>query len=277
MIRGVADAAVLVRELARAAAAGAAEIRAGERVRASLRWENKGASDFVTEVDRAAERAIRDALAPLRIGGDPVPLLAEESWPGDEIPGGWCIVADPLDGTTNFLHRFPPYAVSIAALLDGEPVAGVVLDVTRGETYSAWRGGGAFRDTERLAVSSQSMPERALIGTGFPFGGNAPLELYARQFVPIARATAGIRRAGSAAIDLAMVAAGALDAFWELYLAPWDVAAGLLLVAEAGGVATTPDGAPARVARGPLVAGNPAMHRWLVRTLRDATHTGESA
>lgn len=258
----------LVAALSSAARAAARVVRDGAARRLSLEWESKGAADYVTEVDRAAEQMVRTELA--RSPAAVIPVEGEESWTGDALPGGWSIIVDPLDGTTNFLHGFPQYAVSVAALSDGEPVAGVVLDVVSGAEYVAVRGGGAFRDRVPIGVSRVSDPARALIGTGIPFGGNAPLERYAPQLAAVARDTAGVRRAGSAAMDLAWVAAGSLDAFWELYLSPWDVAAGLLLVREAGGVATAPDGSEARVERGPLVAGNPAMHRWLLETLERA-------
>lgn len=254
----------LVRRMLRAADGAAAVIREGAARRRSLVWESKGAADYVTEIDRSAESAIRDIL------GDAVPVLGEETWADTPLPAGWCFVADPLDGTTNFLHGFPPYAVSIGALRGGEPMAGLVLDVTTDARYVAVRGGGAYRDGMALGVSGVAEPARALVGTGIPFGGNAPLARYAPQLAAVARATAGIRRAGSAAMDLAWVAAGVLDAFWELHLAPWDVAAGLLLVREAGGIATTLAGAEAPVARGGVVAGNPAMHRWLLETLATA-------
>jgi len=245
-------------------------IRDGATRRRTLVWETKGAADYVTSVDRAAEHVIRARLEPVRGPRGAIPMLGEETWPGDALPPGWCFVVDPLDGTTNFLHGFPPYAVSIGAVCDGIPMAGVVLDAAGDAGYVAVRGGGAFRDGERLTVSSTAEPARALVGTGIPFGGNAPLERYASQLTAVARTTAGIRRAGSAAIDLASVACGALDAFWELHLSPWDIAAGILLVREAGGIVTTPDGAAAPVARGPLVAGNPVMHRWLLGTLAAA-------
>jgi myo-inositol-1(or 4)-monophosphatase len=179
-------------------------------------------------------------------------------------------VADPLDGTANFLHGYPEYAVSIAVARDGELCAGVVINVARGEEFTAVRDGGAFRDGERIKVSSGREPGRALIGTGFPFKNIELLPRYLEQFSLVMRGTAGIRRAGSAALDLSNVACGRFDAFWELVLAPWDVAAGILLVQEAGGIVTQLDGTPPRLVAGSFVAGNPAMHAWLLQTLTRA-------
>jgi myo-inositol-1(or 4)-monophosphatase len=176
-------------------------------------------------------------------------------------------VVDPLDGTTNFLHGFPEYAVSIGVVVDGELVAGVVRHVVTGETYTALAGAGAKRDGAPVRVSSTTSPQRALIGTGFPFSSMDRIDEYLPQFAAVASQTAGMRRAGSAALDLAHVAAGHFDAFWELKLAPWDIAAGLLLVREAGGLVTDLSGAPARVTHTGLVAGNPIMHKWLLDTL----------
>jgi len=163
----------------------------------------------------------------------------------------------------------PFYAVSIAAAVDGELQAGVVHHVDRGQAYWAARRGGAWLDSERLSVSTIADPAHALIGTGFPFKRLELLEPYQRQFAAITRATAGIRRAGSAALDLAWVASGRFDGFWELVLAPWDMAAGILLVREAGGVVTDLAGAPIGPAHTPVVAGNPRIHEWLLRTIEE--------
>ena len=247
------------------AARSAAEvIRANEGGLAVGRWEEKSPSDFVSFVDRGAEERIADTIARA------IPearLLAEEATPDAALDRGIVFVADPLDGTTNFLHGFPAYAVSIAALVDGELRAGVVLDVPRDELFTAVAGEGAWRDGEAMLVSATTEPARALIGTGFPFKHHDLIAPYVERLPPIMAGTAGIRRAGAAALDLAAVACGRFDAFWELRLAPWDVAAGILLIREAGGVVTDPNGAPALVAHGGLVAGNPVMHRWLLAQL----------
>ena len=150
---------------------------------------------------------------------------------------------DPLDGTTNFLHGFPVYAVSIAVAVEGVVEAGVILDVPRGDRYTAIRGGGALaKRRARFSVSTIDDPSKALIGTGFPFKHLVYVDAYQRQFAAVVRTTSGIRRAGAAALDLAAVANGWFEAFWELSLAPWDMAAGVLLVREAGGVVTDLDG-----------------------------------
>jgi myo-inositol-1(or 4)-monophosphatase len=227
-------------------------------------WEEKSPSDFVSFVDRAAEGRIAAILGAL------VPearLLAEEATPDVALGAGVVFVADPLDGTTNFLHDVPAYAVSIAALVDGELRAAAVLDVPRDELFTARAGGGAWRGGAPVRVSTTTEPGRALVGTGFPFRHRELIEPYVERLPAIMAATAGIRRAGAAALDLAAVACGRFDAFWELRLAPWDLAAGLLLVREAGGIVTDLYGAPARVAAGGLVAGNPVMHRWLLAQL----------
>ena len=222
----------------------------------------------MSAVDRASEDVIGAKLSKLAPGAK---LVAEEGSPDLVLGTGVVFVADPLDGTTNFLHGFPAYAVSIAALVDGELRAGVVLDVTRDELFTATLGGGAQVNGIPISVSKERNPARALIGTGFPFKQRDLIAPYVRQLPGIMASTAGIRRAGSAALDLAAVAAGRFDAFWELMLAPWDMAAGMLLVREAGGVATDLGGTPARVASGPLVCGNVHMHRWLLDHLANTS------
>ncbi|MBA3340568.1 MAG: inositol monophosphatase [Gemmatimonadaceae bacterium] len=234
-----------------------------------LVWEEKGAADFVTEVDRDAESCI---VTHLRAAYPEAAILGEEFSPADLISiRGLTFVVDPLDGTTNFLHAYPQYAVSIAALIDGDVVTGVVLNAANGELFTATRGGGAHRSGKRISVSAQSDPSHALIGTGFPFKKPELLDEYSGQFVRVSRNTAGIRRAGSAALDLADVACARFDGFWELDLAPWDIATGLLLVREAGGIVTDLGAAPKQVAHGPVVAGNPDIHRWLLKTLHGAS------
>lgn len=246
-------------------------IRAGATRRSQLVWRSKGFADYVTEVDTSAEAAITAELSSTLSGDFPeVRVLGEETWRDESLPRGLAFVVDPLDGTTNFLHGIPVYSVSIAAIHDGSPIVGVVLDIAHGEMFSAVRGFGTRLNGASVHVSDITEPARALIGTGFPFGSNAPVARFARQFSPVAAATAGIRRAGSAAIDLAWVAAGRFDAFWELRLNPWDIAAGILLVQEAGGVITDIASAPARVAATSLVAGNRAMHAWLLDTIHAA-------
>ena len=257
----------------REAASRAAEfIRSHTGRLGELTWENKGPADFVSLVDRGAEDAVREVL----LGAFPEAVfLGEESYEPDAGLGdGLAFVVGPLDGTTNFLHGFPWYAVSIAATHAGEPVAGVVLNVPTGECFSAATGSGAWREAgrvrERIHVGANTQPSRALVGTGFPFKGIDRIDEYVRQFAAITRQAAGIRRPGAAALDLCDVACGRFDAFWELTLAPWDIAAGLVIIREAGGLVTDLDGAPPRVVHTGLVAGAPAMHAWLMDTLRRA-------
>jgi myo-inositol-1(or 4)-monophosphatase len=216
----------------------------------SLKWEEKGASDFVTEVDREAEGTIVETL----LGRFPDhEVLAEEeateagSAQDGRAPAGadgsrgpstapqirWII--DPLDGTTNWLHNYPEYAVSIAAVDSGGLRLGVVLNSATGERFEAIRGGGARSDGQPIRVSEVSDLRLALVGTGFPFKNLQVFPRYLSSFDRVLRSTSGVRRAGSAALDLCNVACGRFDAFWELALMPWDFAAGILIIREAGG------------------------------------------
>jgi myo-inositol-1(or 4)-monophosphatase len=248
-----------------AAARAAAIIRDGDSRRASLTWETKTRADFVSEVDRAAETAIAEIVAQRHPDAT---LLGEELTPTCAVGEGLVFVADPLDGTTNFLHGFPWYCVSIAAVLDGQPVAGAILNAATGELFTATAGGGARRAGQPIRVSTIDQPERALIGTGLPFKHGSPdVDAYLRALPRIMMQTSGIRRPGSAALDLADVACGRFDGFFEFMLAPWDVAAGILIVREAGGIVTDLTGDAACVGHTSIVAGNPTMHGWLLSTL----------
>ena len=229
-------------------------------------WVSKGHHDWATEVDKNAEAMIAEVLAQ---GAPGSRLIGEESSPELHRTGLVWIV-DPLDGTTNFLHGYPQYAVSIAAALDGVLETAVVLDVNRRCTYGAVRGQGAWLGERRLSVSAIDDPARALLGTGYPFKQLDRLEMYLDQFRRILPATSGVRRAGSAALDLADVAAGRLDGFWELLLAPWDACAGILLIREAGGVVTDLAGRAIGVEHSAVVAGNPAVHAWLLKQMTSA-------
>lgn len=250
----------------------AAAVRAGDVVRAGaaslgeLRWEKKGPSDFVSAVDRDAEQALSAVIKERH--ADAV-VIAEEGSPR-ATAGALTFVADPLDGTTNFLHGFPWYAVSIAALVDGVQVAAAVLNAANGELFTATAGGGARRNAQPIRVSPITDPALALVGTGFPFKHREGIKPYMGVLPRLMEGAAGLRRVGSAALDLCDVACGRYEAFWELRLAPWDVAAGILLIREAGGVVTDLDGKPAPVDHGPIVAGNPAMHAWLLAQLTTA-------
>ncbi|MCU0620304.1 MAG: inositol monophosphatase [Gemmatimonadales bacterium] len=247
-----------------AAERAAAYLREAPRPDSPAGWTQKAQRDFVTEVDRTSERLIGEVL---RAHTPAARIVGEELAP-ELVRDGLVWVVDPLDGTTNFLHGIPLYAVSIAAVRDGLLEAAVVLDVPHGERFEATRGGGAHRGGERLHVSRIADPAFALVGTGFPFRDVSRLAEYQRHFGAIAAATAGMRRPGAAAIDLAWVAAGRYDGFWELRLAPWDIAAGVLLVREAGGVCTDLAGNHDVVRETGLVAGNPVLHDWLLQVVR---------
>ena len=251
--------------LATAAAEQAASyIRSAAKPPGPEGWTLKGNRDFVTEVDQTAERIIVDVL---RTGAPGSRFVGEESSP-DLVSNGLVWIIDPLDGTTNFLHDYPSYAVSIAAAIDGVLQAGVVHHVPRHEVYVASQGSGAWLGERRLQVSAIDDPEFALIATGFPFRDLSRLSEYQRQFGRIAAGTSGIRRPGAAALDLADVAAGRFDGFWEQRLSAWDIAAGCLLIREAGGVITNFDGRDVGLEHTSVVAGNPKIHQWLLATLR---------
>ena len=250
--------------------AAAAAQRAAEYLRAATRpgwqtWTEKSQHDFVTDVDRGCEALIVEQLqrsvpGSLVVGEELTPTLVAQA---DVV---W--IVDPLDGTTNFLHGYPEYSVSIGCVVRGALCVGVIHDVPKNVVYRAWTGGGSWMGNTRLQVSSVTEPKRALIATGFPFRQLGTLETYLRQFAAITRSVSGIRRAGSAALDLAHVAAGHFEAFWEMGLGPWDIAAGVVLIREAGGLVTRFDGNEDVLNHGDIAAGNPAMHAWLLKTLR---------
>lgn len=259
-----ADRRALLATCVAAAARGAEAVRAGAGRRDSLVWESKSQFDFVSDVDRGSEQVIGDVITSRHADAT---LLAEEGSPDAQTTRGLVFVADPLDGTTNFLHGFPWYAVSVAALVDGEIQAGAIINVPTGELVTATLGGGARLAGAPVRVSSNTEPSRALIATGFPFKGDEDIARYLELLPRVMAGTAGLRRPGAAALDLADVACGRFEAFFELKLAPWDIAAGILMVREAGGIVTTLEGAPARVAPTSVLAGNPALHQWLLDTL----------
>jgi myo-inositol-1(or 4)-monophosphatase len=233
-----------------------------------LVWQEKSGTDFVSAADLGAEARLRARLlgaapTPGVPPGTPVTMLAEEGSPDQAIGRGLVYVADPLDGTTNYLHGFPWYAVSVAALLDGEPVVGVVLNAATGELFQATRGGGALRGGLPIRVSSITEPQRSLLATGFPFGDASRIGPYLAALPELMAGTSGIRRAGAAALDLCDVACGRFEAFFELRLAPWDFAAGALIAREAGATVTDMHGAPLEMRASSMLAGNAAMHAWV--------------
>ena len=222
----------------------------------------KTANEFVSEVDREAERAIIKILLDAYPGHS---ILAEESGLAGASEYQWII--DPLDGTTNFLHGFPQYAVSIGLMHRGVPTQGVVYDPTRNDLFTASRGHGAYLNDRRIRVSKRRQLDQSLIGTGFPFREFTLADDYLKIFRDMIRTTAGVRRAGSAALDLSYVAAGRLDGFWEFGLKPWDMAAGVLLITEAGGLVGDLDGNDQFMASGNVVCGNPKIFTQLLQTI----------
>jgi myo-inositol-1(or 4)-monophosphatase len=242
--------------------AGATIVRSLNRLD-SIKVSSKGRNDFVSEVDRAAEQEIIETV---RRAHPNHAFLAEES--GQMGDGDTVWIIDPLDGTTNFLHGFPVFAVSIAVQEKGRVNHGVIYDPMRQELFTASRGAGAQLDGRRIRVSDQRSLDRALIGTGFPFlGKTADLERYLPMLRTVIESTAGVRRPGAASLDLAYVAAGRLDGFWELGLKPWDMAAGALMIVEAGGLVADFDGREDFFRTGEIIAGAPRVFDALRRAL----------
>jgi myo-inositol-1(or 4)-monophosphatase len=226
------------------------------RDRGALDIRAKQANDFVTEVDRAAEAAIIETV---RRACPDHAILAEESGELASARTEYRWVIDPLDGTTNFIHGFPQFCVSIAVQHRGTTAHAVVYDPTRNELFTASRGRGAFLDDRRMRVSRCARLKEALVGTGFPFRELSRLDLYLRQLRALMAGSAGVRRAGSAALDLAWVACGRMDAFWELGLSPWDMAAGALLIQEAGGLVADTTGGADYLEKGDIAAATPKV------------------
>ncbi len=225
----------------------------------SLTITSKGRNDFVSEVDRTAEQEI---IGIIRHHYPDHAVLAEESGRSGESDTVWII--DPLDGTTNFLHGFPTFAVSIACQQKGRLEHAVVYDPMSQELFTASRGAGAHLENYRMRVSKQRSLEGALIGTGFPFRANTRyIDAYLQMLKAAMLSTAGVRRPGAAALDLAYVAAGRIDGFWELGLSPWDTAAGTLLIQEAGGLIGTLTGAEYCLGAD-VVAGTPKVYAALL-------------
>lgn len=227
-----------------------------------LEIREKGQNDFVTEIDLAAERDIVETIH--RHYPDHA-ILGEESGASGDNEFVWII--DPLDGTTNFMHGFPQFAVSIGVQRRGRMEHGVVYDPLRQELFTTSRGEGAQLDGKRIRVSSQNGLERSLVGTGFPYRNNVQwMDAYMAMLRAVMEQTAGVRRPGAAALDLAYVAAGRLDAFWEIGLKPWDTAAGSLLITEAGGLVTALDGSEYKLGSD-LLVGTPKVHAPLLELL----------
>ena len=234
----------------------------------------KGPGEFVSAADIKAERIIKAELKKARPG---YAMLLEESGAeaGSDPRHRW--IVDPLDGTTNFLHGIPHFAISIALERDGEIVAGVIYEPIRDEMYWAEKGLGAYVNDRRLRVSARRHLGEAVIGTGMPFGARADRGIYTATLAAVMRATAGIRRMGSAALDLAYVAAGRFDGFWEFGLSPWDIAAGILLVREAGGYLSDMSGGHGMMASGDVLAANDHLHLPLAALIKETMRGGRAA
>ena len=241
--------------------AGTIITRALERVD-SLQIESKSRNDFVSEVDYRAEQEI---IQTIRKAHPDHGILAEES--GEQGGGEYTWVIDPLDGTTNFLHGFPQFSVSIALHHKGRCEVAVVYDPLRPELFTATRGGGAQLEGRRIRVSKARGLDGSLLGTGFPFKDQTHVDAYLGMFKALLPQAAGIRRPGSAALDLAYVAAGRLDGFWEIGLQPWDMAAGVLLIQEAGGMVGDFRGSNHYYETGNVLAGNAKVYAALVQAI----------
>ena len=225
----------------------------------------KGPKDFVSEVDRAAEAAIVETL--LDAYPDHAILAEEGTAKGENAAAENVWIIDPLDGTTNFLHGFPQYCVSVALAQKGQVTQGVIYDPVRNDLFTATRGRGAFLNDRRIRVSRRAHLRDCLIGTGFPFRDGSYLDTYLRMMKTMIEHTAGLRRPGAAALDLAYVAAGFYDGFWEVGLNPWDVAAGSLLVLEAGGLIGDLSGEGDYLHGGQLIAATPKIFAQMVSAL----------
>ncbi|WP_269531902.1 inositol monophosphatase family protein [Chitinimonas sp. BJYL2] len=249
----------------KAARRGASVIQRASNNLDLLRVERKAKNSFVTEVDRAAEQAIVETLLEAYPGHA---ILAEEGGARGDNDYTWII--DPLDGTTNYLHGVPQYSISIALSHRGQITQAVVYDPCANEMFTATRGGGAFLNDRRVRVSKTRELADSLVGTGFPYTDFDKLDLYMRQLKEVVQKSAGVRRPGSAALDLAYVACGRFDAFWEMGLNSWDIAAGSLLVLEAGGLITDLQGDADYMESGDVIAGSPKPFAQLLQTLQQA-------
>jgi len=226
--------------------------------------EKKGHNDYVSEVDRKAETEI---LGVIQTAYPDHAIIAEESGKQQGARYEWII--DPLDGTTNFLHGYPQFAVSIAVREAGRIIHGVIFDPLRNELFTSSRGGGARLNDRRIRISNCPNLEYALLGTGFPFRDMLYLDTWLGSFRELLIQTSGVRRAGSAALDLAHLACGRFDGFWEFGLSIWDIAAGSLLIEEAGGMISGPRGAIDHLDSGHIVAGNPHLHPQILKIVCD--------
>ena len=227
----------------------------------------KGPANFVSAADRRAEEVLREELLAARPG---YCFIGEEGGrvEGPDKSHTWLV--DPLDGTTNFLHGIPHFGISIALEREGTLIAGLVYNPVSDELFSAERGKGAFLNDRRLRVAARQRLNDAVIACGLPHYGRGDLAVFRKEFGAVQERAAGLRRFGAAALDLAFIAAGRFDGYWERNLSPWDMAAGTLLVREAGGFVTDLDGGEAMFSKGHILAGNETIHRELLRLIKGA-------
>jgi myo-inositol-1(or 4)-monophosphatase len=234
-----------------------------EKLQVSL----KGPANFVTAADRRAEETLFQELSKARPGYG---FLGEESGEREGADKTHRWIVDPLDGTTNFLHGIPQFGISIALERDGGVIAGIVYNPATDEMFSAEKGKGAFLNDQRIRVAARRGLADAVIACGLPHRGRGQLELGTKEIGAMQHEVAGLRRFGAAALDMAWVAAGRLDGYWERNIKPWDIAAGLILVREAGGFVTDCDGDDDMMGKGQIVAGNEAIQKEVVRVLQQA-------
>jgi len=234
---------------------------------AELQVSKKGAADYVSAADLKSEQTLFEELSRARPGYG---FLGEERGliEGTDKTHTW--IVDPLDGTTNFLHAMPHFAINIALQREGQIVAGVTYNPANADLFWAERGRGAYLNDRRLRVAARTRLDEAVFATGIPFMGHGQHGRFLKELHQISQRVSGVRRFGAAALDLAWVAAGRFDGFWERDLSAWDLAAGLLIVTEAGGVVTDADGAPDPLVTGSICAGNAVLHALLLERLRTA-------
>jgi myo-inositol-1(or 4)-monophosphatase len=239
----------------------------------NLQVSLKGPADFVSTADQRTERILIEELSRARPGYG---FLAEETGAGGGPDKSHRWIIDPIDGTTNFLHGIPIFAISIALEREGQLVSAVVYNPVVDEMYMAEKGHGAYLNDKRLRVAARKSMKEALFATGAPFLGRPGHKRFLAELEAVLAVSPGIRRCGAASLDLACVAAGRYDGFWERGINAWDVAAGILLVREAGGVVTDPDGGARMLETGGLVATNEVLHPQILKLLKDAGKADES-
>lgn len=237
----------------------------------NLQVSMKGPGDFVTTADQRTERILLEELKKARPG---YPFLLEESGVVDGPDKSHRFIIDPLDGTTNFMHGIPHFAISIALEREGQVVSGVVFNPVNDEMFVAEKGQGAFLNDKRLRVAARKLVKDTLSATGIPFVGKDGHERFLSELRTVMGVSTGVRRYGSAALDLAWLAAGRYDAFWERGLKPWDIAAGMLMVREAGGVVSDLNGGEKALETGDILASNEALHPQFLKLLKEAGQTG---